>query len=581
MISLSSRIFRGDMALKVSKLTENLFPVLRQVRIDYPGAFRGDLMAAITVTVMLVPQAMAYAMLAGVPPVIGLYAATIPVAVYALIGTSRQMAVGPIAMVSLLVFTGVSHLAEPGTDQYLRMVLTLALMAGFAQLLLGIFRAGWIVNYVSRAVLGGFTSAAAIVIAVSQMSHIVGFQVTRHGNVFNQLLDIAVNRNAVNMPTLYLGIVAIIVLVLLKKLLPKLPGPLLVVIISTVSAWHFGLGELGVELTGDVPEGLPGFTIPDCHWETIKALVPMALTITFISFMESYAVAQSIATREKQIINPDREFAALGLADIAAGLFSGCPVAGGLGRTAVNYAAGARTSLAGLMTAGFMTMTLLFLTPLFYYLPRAVLAAIIISVVSNLFEFKELMHLLRVKVGDGMTFIITFLSTLILGIESGIIVGVLLSLVLFIRRSANPNMVELGYCPDRNAYMNVHRFPMVERYPHVLIIRVDASLYFANAGFVEKRTRKWIEERHDINLVIFDCEGVNDMDAVAVRMLENLVDDYDSRNIDFSFARLKGPVRDILTRAGWSARSPNSIRFRSVRQVIAELGITFEKGFER
>ena len=224
------------MALKVSKLTENLFPVLRQVRLDYPGAFRGDLMAAITVTVMLVPQAMAYAMLAGVPPVIGLYAATIPVAVYALIGTSRQMAVGPIAMVSLLVFTGVSHLAEPGTDQYLRMVLTLALMAGFAQLLLGIFRAGWIVNYVSRAVLGGFTSAAAIVIAGSQMSHIVGFQVTRHGNVFNQLLDIAVNRNAVNMPTLYLGIVAIIVLVLLKKLLPKLPGPLLVVIISTVSA---------------------------------------------------------------------------------------------------------------------------------------------------------------------------------------------------------------------------------------------------------------------------------------------------------------------------------------------------------
>jgi len=569
------------MTEKVSVFLQNIFPVIGQVQTMTGRDLRNDFLAGITVAVMLVPQGMAYAMLAGLPPVIGLYASTVPLIAYALLGTSRQLAVGPVAMVSLLVFTGVSALAEPGTESYTHYVLTLCVLVGGIQVILGIIRAGFIVNYISRAVIGGFTSAAAIIIGVSQLGHILGFDVPRHGSILTKLTHVIRHIHDVHLPTCILGIAAVAALLLFKHLAPRLPGPLLVVIAATVMTGLFRLDTAGVAIVSQVPSGIPLPVLPNLDLDVIRELFPIALTITFIGYMESYAIAQSIATRERQSIGPDRELTALGVADITAGFFSGYPVTGGLSRTAVNYAAGARTNLAGMFTALLIGLALAFFTPLFHYLPKAVLAAVIITAVVSLFEIRLFLELFHIKFGDGLTCLFTFAVTLAAGVETGIVTGVILSLILFIRRSAHPHMAELGFCHERNAYLNINRFPMVERYPRTVIIRVDGSIFFANAGFIRTRTREYIESQPDTRLVVFDFEGVNDMDAVAVKMLETLIDDYDARRVDFAFARLKGPVRDILTRAGWHRKYPHSIRFRSVRQVIADLGITTGNGYSR
>ncbi|MBN1297871.1 sulfate permease [bacterium] len=554
-------------------MVQSVFPIIDQLKNYTPTCVRNDLAAGLTVAVILVPQGMAYAMLAGLPPVIGLYASTFPLIIYALLGTSRQLAVGPVAMVSLLVFTGVSPLAAPGTPQYVSIVLLLCLLAGILQILLGVLHAGFLVNYVSRAVISGFTSAAAIIIGINQLPLILGISIPTSHYPLISMIHILRHSTEIHPMTCLLGISGIALLIILKQGTPRLPGPLILLILSTLAVSAFDLHAHGIRIIANVPAGLPKFSIPLFDAPAILSLLPMVLTIVFIGYMESFAVAQSIATRERRSIDPDRELIALGAADIAAGLFSGYPVTGGLSRTAVNDAAGARTGLAGLITAGFMLFIVAFLTPVFYHVPVAALAAIILVAVIHLFAFRDLLRLLTIQLTDGLIFVTTFILTLGFGVETGIAAGIILSLILFIRRSARPHMAELGYCRERDAFLNIQRFPMAERYHQVLIIRIDASMFFANAGFVRTQTRKLIESRPDIRQVIFDFEGVNDMDAVAVTMLEDLIDEYDIRHVDFAFARLKGPVRDVLTRAGWHERYPGAIRFRSVRQVLTELDI--------
>lgn len=567
------------MTEKVSQFLRKGLPVTGQLQTASPGSVKRDLIAAITVTVLLVPQAMAYAMLAGLSPVVGLYASTLPLAVYALLGTSRYLAVGPVAMVSLLVYDSISRLAEPGTAIFHYYALTLALMVGLIQIILGLFKAGFIVNYFSKAVITGFTSAAAIIIAISQIPHVTGQSLPDTSSTFDRLHAILMNSDLINGPTLIIGVCALAILIVSKRFLPKFPIAITVVVAATIAARIFHLDEQGVQLVGAVPRGLPEFQWPTFNFQSMKNLLSAALAITLIGYMESYAIAQSFATRNTQTIDPDRELTALGTANLVSGLFSGYPVTGGLSRTAVNFTAGARTALAGLFTACLMILTLLFLTPLFTWLPRAILAAIIIAAASSLLDFREFLHLSHIKIGDGLSCFATFGLTLIAGVEWGILFGVILSLGMFIRRSANPHMAELGYCQERDAFLNIKRFPMVRRFPGVLVLRIDASLFFANTGFVSTQTRYRIEETPNARLVIFDCEGVNDIDAVAVGMLEKLIEDYDSRQIDFAFARLKGPVRDVLTRADWHQKYPQAIRFRSVRQVFEELEISPETGY--
>ncbi|MFZ5825508.1 MAG: SulP family inorganic anion transporter [Bacillota bacterium] len=532
----------------------------------------GDLSAGLTVAVMLVPQGMAYALLAGLPPVIGLYAVTIPLIVYALLGTSRQLAVGPVAMMSLLTLAGVSRLAEPMSEQYIAYVLLLSLMVGVIQLLLGLLRLGFIVNFLSHAVISGFTSAAAIIIGLSQLGHLLGVGI--RAETFLEIVHQAAEKvGQTNPVTLVIGLGAIGLLVLFKKRWPKFPAPLVVVGLGTVLVATVGLDQTGVKIVGEVPQGLPSFSLPAITWESIQVLLPTALTASFVGFMESIAVAKSIAAKEKYRVDPDQELKALGLANIVGSFFSSSPVTGGFSRTAVNYQAGARTGLASIISALMIVAVLLFLTPLFYYLPNAILAAIVMVAVYGLIDLREPRHLWKVQRSDALTLGVTFAATLLLGIENGILLGAAFSLLLFIWRSAHPHMAELGWLEQEQVFRNTRRYPHAETFKEALILRIDGPLYFANLGFVEERLRKAVTDRPDLRWVVLDMSGVGDMDAVAVDALDTLVADLRARGLSVVFTGMKGPVRDLVRRAGWAETYGRAIDHLSVEHALEALGL--------
>ncbi|HSJ23718.1 MAG TPA: solute carrier family 26 protein [Longimicrobiales bacterium] len=533
----------------------------------------GDLAAGVTVAVMLVPQGMAYAMLAGLPPVVGLYASTVPLVLYALFGSSRQLAVGPVAIVSLLTLSGVSQLAEPGSADFVALAAMLALMTGVIQLGLGLVRAGFLTNFLSHAVISGFTSAAAIVIGLSQLKHLLGIDLASSHSVFGLLWGALRRLGEANVYTVAIGMASIAVLVVSRRLAPRFPAPLLVVAAGALATWGLRLHERGVSIVGDVPGGLPGFSLPAGGPELMLALLPTALTISFVGFMESVAVAKSIAAREKYRIDADQELKGLGLANLGTAVFSGFPVTGGFSRSAVNYQAGARTGLASIITAGLVTVTLLAFTGLFHYLPGAVLAAIVMVAVYGLIDVKEAVHLFQLKKVDGWTLVLTFSATLLVGIEQGILIGAAFSLLVFVWRSAYPHVARLGWLGRERVFRNVLRYPEVELVPGVVILRVDASLYFANMAFLENWLRSAVAEQEEVRTIILDFSGVNDMDAVAVETLEALMTDFRHQGVALHIAAMKGPVRDITARAGWPALYGRQTSHFSVEQALESLGV--------
>lgn len=544
--------------------------------IEWLGSYKksdlsGDLNAGLIVAIMLIPQGMAYAMLAGLPPVIGLYASTVPLIIYALFGTSRQLAVGPVAMVSLLVLSGVSLLAEPGTDEYISLALLLMLMIGVFQLLLGVFKLGFIVNFLSHAVISGFTSAAAIIIGLSQLKHLIGVSLEADKNVFLIIGETIRRAGEINPATLAIGVGSIVLLILVKKYVKKIPGPLVVVVLSILAVYLFNLNGLGVKIVGEVPAGLPSLSLPAFQMDALIALVPIALTISFIGYMESIAMAKAIAAKEKYKIDPDRELIGLGLANVGGSFFAGYPVTGGFSRSAVNYQAGARTPLASIITALLIILTLLFFTGLFYYLPNAVLAAIIMVAVYSLIDAKELKYLFKVNRVDGLTWLLTFLATLLIGIEQGIIAGAIFSLLVFIRRSAYPHVAELGYLPEEDVYRNTDRYPDAETDPEILIFRVDASLYFANMTFLEEQLCKRLAEKPETKWVVFDFSSVNSIDAVAIHALEDLMEQCQSGKVEMVFAGIKNTVLDVLKRADWERKYGGSIHYMSIEDALSSI----------
>ncbi|MGM0486533.1 MAG: SulP family inorganic anion transporter [Planctomycetota bacterium] len=550
---------------------EKILPAWGWIRHYERGNLRPDLFAGLTVAVMLVPQGMAYAMVAQLPPMVGLYASVVPVMVYALFGSSRQLAVGPVAMVSLMVAARCSGLATPGSEQYIAIVLLLTLMVGVLQFVLGVLRAGFLVNFLSRAVISGFTSAAALIICFSQLKHLLGIPLTQDDSAFATAWTAFHRVAEVSPPTLFLGLLSILALGILKWKWPRFPGSMAIVLLTTVSVWGLRLDTQGVAVVGSVPQGLPGLSLPPGDADTFVLLIPIAFAIAFVGYLESIAIAQSVAAHEKYRVDSDQEFRALGLANIAAAFFSGYPVTGGFSRTAVNYSAGAKTQLASLITSGIIVLTLLFLTPLFYYLPKAVLAAVVVVAVSGLIDVKEGVRLFRLKRVDGVCLLVTFVGTLVVGVEPGVLGGVVLSLLLFIWRSAHPRMAELGYVAKEGLFRNVSRYGDATMFPQVLMLRVDASLYFANARFVENRLRQWLAERDEVEWVLLDMSGVNDMDASAIATFEELMEDFRDRGVRFAFAQTKGPVRDLIARAGWTGEHAPCVQYASLEQALQEI----------
>ncbi|VEF47641.1 sulfate transporter [Bacillus freudenreichii] len=530
----------------------------------------GDLSAGIIVAVMLIPQGMAYAMLAGLPPVIGLYASTIPLIIYALFGTSRQLAVGPVAMVSLLVLAGVSTIAEPGSDEYISLVLLLMLMIGMIQFLMGVLRLGFLVNFLSHAVISGFTSAAAIIIGLSQIKNLLGLKIEAD-HVFLIIWEAIRGLSEANVITLVIGTGSILVLIGLKKFAPKIPGPLVVVTLSIIIVYFLQLQNYGVKIVGNVPKGLPTFSLPALSMESMIALLPIALTISFIGFMESIAMAKAIAAKEKYKVFPNKELVGLGLANVAGSFFSAYPVTGGFSRSAVNYQSGARTPLATMITSVLIILTLLFFTGAFYYLPNTVLAAIIMVAVYSLIDIKEAKYLFKVRTVDGWTWMVTFIATLVIGIEQGILIGLAFSLLVFITRSAYPHVAELGYLTDKKVFRNIKRYPQAQVHPEVMIFRIDASLYFANMNFFENNLCERLTDKPQTKWIVLDFSGVNSIDAVAIHTLEEIMENCGKGKIQFLFAGIKGPVMEMLKKAEWDRKISHFSQYMSIEHAMAAI----------
>lgn len=527
----------------------------------------GDLMAGLIVAIMLVPQGMAYALLAGLPPQVGLYASIVPLIIYGLLGSSRTLAVGPVAIVSLMVATGVGGLAEQGTAAYLQLVLTLALMVGVFQLIMGVVGLGFLVNFLSHPVLSGFTSAAAIVIGFSQVKHVLGYSIPRTDSFFHSLLLTAQGIGQINVAVLAVSLSGVGLLIFFKNNLGSLlqrmgvpqawripltkAGPLVIVLVGTLLVWAFDLNQrAGVTIVGEVPAGLPGLTLPLFDLSVWQLLLPTALTISFVGYMESISVAQSLASKRRQRINANQELVALGAANLGATFTGGYPVTGGFSRSIVNFTAGANTGLASIITAVLVGLTVIFLTPLFYYLPNAMLAAIILVAVANLIDLKTPKHVWRYNKTDFISLAVTFVAVLSVGIEAGILVGVAVALGLYLWRTSRPHMAVVGRVGETEHFRNVLRH-QVNTLPHVIAIRVDESLYFANTRYLEEVLLGAVASRPEVEHVLLICSAVNFIDASALESLEDLNTRLGDAGVTLHLAEVKGPVMDRLNRIGF------------------------------
>ncbi|MFD2624050.1 SulP family inorganic anion transporter [Salibacterium salarium] len=529
------------------------------------NSLKQDIMAGLTVIVMLVPQGMAYALLAGLPPVMGLYASTVPLIIYALFGSSRKLAVGPVAMASILIFSGVSLHAEPQSSEYITLVLLLTLMVGVMQFVLGVINAGAFVKFISQNVINGFTSAVAITIGFSQLGNFFGIEMPNQSRILPLLTALFQNIPDIHIPTAMIGTVSLLVLTGLRRR-TKLPLALLVVTLSIVTVFFFRLDQEGVQIVGGVPKGFPGIALPPLDLSAMQVLFPTALTIALIAMMESLSITKTLAGKDSPPLNVNKELRAIGLSNMIGACFSAYAVTGSFSRSAVNHGAGAVSQVAMIITAAGVGLTLFFLTPLFYYLPQTALAAIILSAVAGLINIPSLRYAFRIKPADGWVWVVTFAATLLIGIQWGLLIGVGVSLCILINRISHPHIVEEGWDEKSKSYRDVKRFPQAKRVSGKVLLRIDARIHFSNVSYLEKVVETAIKEAEEnmdtLHDVVIDMGGVNDIDTAGIEALERLIRKYKSReHINVWFVQLKGPVRDLLLRAGWKERFPDVMSY--------------------
>ncbi|WP_290890292.1 SulP family inorganic anion transporter [Fischerella sp.] len=563
-------------------------PFLEWLLNYHPQDLVGDLMAGMIVAIMLVPQSMAYALLAGLPPQVGLYASILPLILYALFGTSRTLAVGPVAMVSLLVATGIGAIAPQNSPEYIVLALVLALLVGIIQLSMGLFRLGFLVNFLSHAVISGFTSAAALIIAFSQLKHLLGVKIPHTESFYELLISLVQQIDQTNIVTLSIGVISIAVLIYFNKRLGYLlnrwgvsqglivpitkSAPLIVVLFSTLLVWDLALHEnANVNIVGAIPRGLPPLTLPSFEWTLWQKLLPTALTISFVGFMESIAVAKSLASKRRQKVDANQELIGLGVANLGAAVTGGYPVTGGFSRSVVNFAAGANTALASMITALLIALVTLFFTPVFYFLPQTTLAAIIIVAVFGLVDVNTFKQMWRYNKADGVSLLITFVAVLTVGIEVGILVGVVTAVLLFLWRTSRPHIAIVGRVGESETFRNVLRYE-VKTCPHVLAIRVDGSLYFANTKYLEDQLLQAIAQWPELEHLVLVCSAINFIDASALETLENLMDELKQAGVNFYLAEVKGPVMDRLSKTDFLDRLGRDRIFLSTHQAMQVLG---------
>ena len=518
----------------------------------YSGeSLRYDLIAGLTVGVMLVPQGMAYAYLAGMPPIYGLYGGLIPLIVYALFGSSRQLSIGPVAVSALLVLAGISKISQPESAEYIQLVILTGLMIGLVQIMMSIFRMGFLVNFLSHPIIAGFTSAAAVIIAVSQLKDILGIQIPRMDHPIETLIFAIQHVSSTHWLTLGVGLGGILFILGLKRLNRKIPGALIAVIIGIVATRFLSLDQMGLAIVQEVPRGIPSFQIPTLNGGAIQAIFTTVLAVTIIGVVESIGIAKVLESKHQNYsIQPNQELFALGISKVLGSFFQALPTSGSFTRSAVNNESGARTNVASLITALLIALTLLFLTPLFYYLPKAILASIILLAVKSLFAFDVAMHLWHAHRRDFFMLIITFLATLVFGIAEGVLIGVLLSIGSVLYLSSKPHMAILGNIPGTRYYRNIERFEEAAQEEGRLIVRFDDQLYFGNANYFKSQIKKMVLNGGKINTLLLDASSIHEIDSSGMHALEEVVDLLAKKGIHFYISGVIGPVRDRLFKCG-------------------------------
>jgi len=533
-------------------MLKRYFPILEWLPRYKKAYLAGDISAGLTVGIMLIPQGMAYALIAGLPPIYGLYAALVPNFIYVFTGSSRKLAIGPVALDSLIIASSLATMKITGIENYITMAIFLALFVGVVQVVMGFMRLGFLSDFLSRPVVSGFTSAAAFVIGVSQLKHFFGLEVTTT-NTLKTIEVLASKIAETNLYDLVIGIAAVLVILGLKKLHRKLPAAMLVIILSIVGIYFFMVNETDVHIVGEIPKGLPSFVMPTIDVNLIVKAFPTAMALAFIAFAEAMTIAKAVEDKgNESYTRPNQELKALGISNIIGSLFQSFPVNASLSRTAVNVDEGAKTSISSLISAVVVGVTLLFLTQFFYFLPKSVLGAIILVAIYGLIDLKYPKKLWKDSKDEFYLLLVTFLTTLLVGISQGIIFGVLFSLLLLVNRTSRPHIAILGKIKGMEYFKNLKRFPSdVEVVDEILMIRFDAQLFFANVHYFKKSVLKEVDAKGaSLKYVILNAEPVNYIDNTAVNQLKKIVEKLKEKDITFKIAGAIGPTRDILHKSG-------------------------------
>ncbi|PIQ60614.1 MAG: sodium-independent anion transporter [Bacteroidetes bacterium CG12_big_fil_rev_8_21_14_0_65_60_17] len=534
------------------------------------AALRGDVISGLTVGVILVPQGMAYAVLAGIPAAYGLYAGLVPLLVYGLLGTGRHVAFGIVAVDCLIIAAAVTRLAAPGSPEYISLVLLLTLLVGIFQLLLGMLRIGFVVNLLSRPVLAGFVSAAAIIVVLSQVKGLMGLPVPMQTSAVELFRTAAAAALAFNGPTFAIGAGSLVLLVLLRRFFPRVPGPLVAVMVTGLLVWFLSLEGRGVETVGQVPPGVPRPHVPAVSLESVRALLPTVATLSLIQFINTISIGKLFASRFGYRISANREFVAVGLANTIGSLFLAPPSSSSYSRSAVAAASGSVTALSNVMAACVVLVSILLLTPLLTHLPIAAFSAIIIVSVATLIDVRELRFLWRTKRADGLIALITFVVTLIVGIQQGILTGIALSILAVVARKSRPNISVLGLIPGTHTFKELEHDVDARPLPDILALRMDASFTFINA----ERLRDAILDltaSTPCRAIIIDAQPINDMDTTALAVLSELHDSLASRHIAFVFGGVKPPVMDLFRQSGLIREFGDTCFFMSPYQAAENL----------
>ena len=519
-----------------------------------PDTLQKDVAAGLTVGVMLIPQAMAYAVIAGLPPIYGLYGALVPLLIYPVFGTSRQLAIGPQALDMLILAAGLGAVVEAGTGEYVAMAIIVTAMVGVLQIAMGAMQLGFVANLLSRPVIAGLTSAAALIISFSQLGSLLGVDLGNSQYVHVILWRALHHLGEVHLLSLGVGGVGIALLFLIPKWNRLVPGALVVVVLATGASYAFSFEEHGMAVVGSIPKGLPPLSLPDLNLGTLNTLLPAAVTLALVQFMKDVSLGRVFATRHGYTIDANKELVGLGSANLVGSFFSSIPVSGSFSRSAVNDQTGAQTPLANWFTAGVIALTLLFLTPLFYSLPTPALAAIIIVAGISLIDLHELRSLFKARRRDGYIALFTAGCTLFIGIQEGILLGIGASVIAVLYRISSPNVAELGHVPGTHLFRDLERFGQAVRLKDIMVLRVDASFSFANAEYfkdfiLEKSER----EGRNVEVVIVDGSSINGLDTTAIEALFSVAESLEEQGIELHFTGLIGPVREVVRRSGFHA----------------------------